>query len=696
MASVRKHRQELKSLQKKDPEFYEFLSRQQEGKELLGFGHEDDELSDDDDALDQDSEEEEEEEEDDDADSSDSEDDDIPAAAAAARATTTTAASSSSSAQHQTQLTVAMIDDIAQRAVMEQDARATRDLVHALRAAVNTAGAGKAAHTEQVLEKMKFAIDSVDVYHRVLIASLRRLPQLLVAEPAQVQAAKRARDADETTVRTTAGLRLRNRRLVQVALSAMLRLLPLLRTRSLQVFAMRCARAWVPLFVPFPKHSKALVKALLSLWATSEDAGVQLVAFLRIRQCALEMPVALAADRVLKGLYVGFLRATKALGGPTSAAGARLGQDASARLALMGNCVVEAAGLHPGLSYRHAFVYIRQLAVHLRAAMTNQTASNKDKVLRWQYVAAVQLWAAVLRAHAGISATTADGAVLLKDLIFPLVQVATGLLRLAAGPSWHPLRLAVVESLVELQWATAQFIPLGGPLLEVITFAVTGRGAAVAGGKTEADHSTKASRRSKAATVESEKLASNLSSLLRIPGAKMGAKSMRDALLSKALALMSDWLRASFQSPAFPELAAPLAAQLRAVAKLAVTRGSGSIFGGGVGASWRNQIRAVVNSLEVQCLAIASARATLGAAPSDTSALATFMAREREDARARHFAKQASTAEQVGQRAKRAALEAAAATASDDEDDLQDAQPAGPLDGRMDDEVKDFDMEDFE
>lgn len=668
-------------------------------------GASDDDASDDEGAAEGSESEGEEEDEDDDESSSDEDDDEADAAQSRAAAAEVTGAPQG------TVLTVSAVEKMAQLAVAEGHTKAVRELVHALRAAAAAAeagGVGGNGKGEADAESLKYSITTVAVYHRVLVAGLRRLPGLLLAAvtgtPAGAKAArgKRQRDEDGPDAKDeppapvfSGGRFARHRTTIRAALGAVLRLLPNLRSRSLSVFALRCLRAWVPLFEPFPKHARSLLKALLSQWTTSEDPGVQLVAFLRLRQCALALPAAMGADRILKGLYVGFLRATRSLGAPTSSAVARQGNDAAARLALMGNCVVEAAGLFPAMTYRHAFVYIRQLAVHLRAALTSPSGSNRDKVLRWQFVSAVRLWCAVLRAHA--AGPSADAAVNpLADLIFPLTQVALGVIRLAPGPAWQPLKLHVLEALVELQWATGSFVPCAQPLIEVATFAVTGKGAT---SPQAAEGNAGGPRKHKPVTAEATRLATMLSSVLRIQSGMLTSPPVRGALLDRALAVLNDWLRVHHTSPAFPEVAGPVMAQLRALAKLATSRRAGAVLAGGVGAGWKARIRAVIVSAEARAAEVARQRSASSLKPTDTEGVASFMAAERKAAAAAFAtAKKAEVAE-VGRQAKRAAMEAAAdGTAGEDA-----PMPFGIVDGGAEDldvegeadEVRDIDMDEF-
>ncbi|KAL6642880.1 hypothetical protein ACP70R_021061 [Stipagrostis hirtigluma subsp. patula] len=81
----------------------------------------------------------------------------------------------------------------------------------------------------------------------------------------------------------------------------------------------------------------------------------------------------------------------------------------------LGNCVRELYGLDPQSAYRHAFVFIRQLAVILKGALTERGPKKKtkgrnkaanqqkkqieksyQKVYDWQYIFCLELWTSVV------------------------------------------------------------------------------------------------------------------------------------------------------------------------------------------------------------------------------------------------------------------------------------------------------------
>ena len=85
-------------------------------------------------------------------------------------------------------------------------------------------------------------------------------------------------------------------------------------------------------------------------------------------------------------------------------------------ISFMRRSLVELLGLDHSLAYYQAFVYIRQLAIHLRNAIT--CSDKKDSLLavyNWQFVHSLELWGALV-GHPGSRDAMAP-------LVYPLVQV---------------------------------------------------------------------------------------------------------------------------------------------------------------------------------------------------------------------------------------------------------------------------------
>ena len=81
-----------------------------------------------------------------------------------------------------------------------------------------------------------------------------------------------------------------------------------------------------------------------------------------------------------QGLYVTFLRYSKFV------------SEANApSIALMGRCIVDAYGLHPHTSYQFMFVYIRELSMRLRAAITTKTKQANQAVYCWQFMNGIKV-----------------------------------------------------------------------------------------------------------------------------------------------------------------------------------------------------------------------------------------------------------------------------------------------------------------
>lgn len=233
---------------------------------------------------------------------------------------------------------------------------------------------------------------------------------------------------------------------------------------DLVVYVLKSLSNYMPYVTPFPRLAENLLKTLTALWSAPIDASedyqvVRLHAFLRIRQLALTQPFPFI-EECLKKLYLAYAQRAKF-------ANAASVTSALPTLTFMGNCLVELYSLDYDSSYQHAFIYIRQLALHLRSAMQKKTQEAMVTVYCWQYLHCLKLWVAVLTEACQSDESGAGGSddQLLRSLVFPLTQVILGTVSLIPSTRYLPLRLHCVRLLQQLAAASEQFIPTTSILL---------------------------------------------------------------------------------------------------------------------------------------------------------------------------------------------------------------------------------------
>ncbi|XP_034827771.1 nucleolar complex protein 2-like [Maniola hyperantus] len=198
----------------------------------------------------------------------------------------------------------------------------------------------------------------------------------------------------------------------------------------------------------FTSISKQALKKLISLWSNSEET-VRVLAFLCILRITRNQQTALL-DLVLKAMYLTYVKNCKFVS-PTTWPG----------INFMRRSLVEMFTLDLNVSYQHVFLYIRQLAIHLRNAIVVQKIENRQAVYNWQFVNSLHLWADLI-------AATSNKAQL-QPLLYPLVMVITNTIKLVPTHQYYPLRFHCVEILMNLSKDTNTFIPVLPFLVEVLT-----------------------------------------------------------------------------------------------------------------------------------------------------------------------------------------------------------------------------------
>lgn len=349
--------------------------------------------------------------------------------------------------------------------------------------------------------------DLVPALHKVL-----RLP-----EPAVVQDESRSFDPTKSHSWKKASV------VVKTYLMNVVKLITAVTEPQLVSVLLRHILFLVPYYVAFPQVAKALLKRLVQLWCEAEES-VRVVAFVCLVRTIRGLPRNYH-DTVLKHMYMSYVRNCK-FTSPTT----------WPLINFMKRSLVEAYSGDEALAYQHAFLYIRQLAIHLRNAMTVRKKDTCKAVYNWQYIHCCLLWCHLL--------ATVSPSKTLQPLVYPLVQTMVGTIQLIPAAKYVPLRFHLVRGLMQLSSGTGVFIPVMPHLLEVCAVVNFGQ-----------KHSAASMR------------PLDLSCVLRVSPAQMKESGFRDAVIETFYELVLEYLSSVSHSVAFPELVLPALVYLKEFSK---------------------------------------------------------------------------------------------------------------------------------
>jgi nucleolar complex protein 2 len=306
---------------------------------------------------------------------------------------------------------------------------------------------------------------------------------------------------------------------------SMMYLLPLLTDSATQKLLLNSTLALVPYFLSFRKFLKTFLKTIIEVWSTSLDEATRITAFLVVRKAAVIGDDGIK-EGCLKALYAGFVKASRQTSAHTIQG-----------INMMKNSAAEVFGLQgmDKVGYQTGFGYIRQLAVHLRNRITNNSKESYKTVYNWQYVHSLDFWSRVLAMHCdGLAEAQAGKESLLRPLIYPLVQVTLGTIRLIPTASYFPLRFFLTRSLLRLSMSTGAYIPLAPIIFEVLA-------------------STEVKKKAKPSTLKPLDFYASI----RAPKSYLKTRVYQDGLAEQVVELLSEFYVLYAKSLAFPELAIP-------------------------------------------------------------------------------------------------------------------------------------------
>jgi nucleolar complex protein 2 len=220
----------------------------------------------------------------------------------------------------------------------------------------------------------------------------------------------------------------------------------------------------------------------------------------------------------------------------------------------MKNSAAEIWGIDQKIGYTTGFTFIRQLAIHLRGNITKPTKDSYKTIYNWQYIHSLDFWSRVLSTHCNSLIEAQDGKESeLRPLIYPVVQITLGVMRLIPTAIYFPLRFQLMRSLIRVSQATGTYIPLASALLEVL-------------------NSTEMKKPPKPSTLKSL----DFSSIIRAPTSYLKTRVYQDCVGEQVIELLSEFFVLWTKSIAFPELQLPVIVMLKRWLRSASSKTSGN------------------------------------------------------------------------------------------------------------------------
>ena len=498
------HKGQLDALAEKDPEFYKYLK--ENDADLLDFNEDDDLV--DVDAL------------------SESDEDGPPTKKQKKNARR----AEDGNERDNSAVTVAMIKTWRESMAEKHSVRAMRQVVLAFRAAVHL--------NDEDDKQFKFSIPDADVYHQVLTVALKGVPPVLNHHlPVKQSAGGKIRISTETPKFKTLSP------LIKTHASSLHYLLSHLSDDATLKLALQSFEPLMPYLLQFRKFLKVIIKSVVLIWSDNSSAeATRITAFLILRRLMVIGDPGIR-DAVLKSTYEGIVKGSRNTTVHTLPG-----------VNLMKNSAAEIWGIDQKVGYTTGFTFIRQLAIHLRGNITKPTKDSYKTVYNWQFVHSLDFWSRVLSTHCNSLVEAQEGKESqLRPLIYPVVQITLGVMRLIPTSIYFPIRFQLMRGLLRISQATRAYIPLASALLEVL-------------------NSAEMRKAPKPAILRPL----DFNSIIRAPASHLKTRVYQDGVGEQVIELFSEFFVLWTKSIAFPELQLPVSVMLKRWLRAASSKATGN------------------------------------------------------------------------------------------------------------------------
>lgn len=461
------------------------------------------------------------------------------------------------------------------KAMVEQHSiRALRQMVLAFRAA---------AHINDEDHKVsKYQIPDPEVYHEVLVTALKHVSTVLTHHlPVKETGAGKLRiPTDSPKFKTLTPL-------IKSHASSVHHLLSHLSDAATLKLTLQSFEPLLPYLLQFRKILKVVIKSVVTIWSDNSAAEASRVtAFLALRRLMVIGDPGIR-EAVLKSTYEGIVKGSRGTTIHTLSG-----------INLMKNSAAEIWGIDQKVSYTTGFTFIRQLAIHLRGNITKPTKDSYKTIYNWQFVHSLDFWSRVLSTHCNSLVEAQNGKESqLRPLIYPVVQITLGVMRLIPTSTYFPLRFQLIRSLLRISHASGTYIPLASVLLEVL-------------------NSAEMKKPPKPATLRPLDFSANI----RAPSSYLKTRVYQDGVGEQVIELFSEFFVLWTKSIAFPELQLPVIVMLKRWLRTASSKSTGN-----KNAKLNQGLLLLVQKLEANARWIEERRNKVQFSPKDRAEVEAFL-----------------------------------------------------------------------
>ncbi|QID85562.1 Nucleolar Complex 2 protein [Saccharomyces pastorianus] len=404
-----------------------------------------------------------------------------------------------------------------------------RNIVSAFKVAVNL-------NKEENIEDYKYAITDEKAFHELMFMVLKDVPHAIQKmAPYKIVKGSRTLPNGGTVSKMSS--------IVKSHAGSLLILLNDITNTETAALILHSVNELMPYLLSYRRILKELIKSIVDVWSTTRELETQIASFAFLINTTKEFKKSML-ETTLKTTYSTFIKSCR-----------KTNMRSMPLINFQKNSAAELFGIDEVVGYQIGFEYIRQLAIHLRNTM-NATTKQSSKVnsaeaykivYNWQFCHSLDFWSRVLSFACQPEKENGRESPL-RQLIYPLVQVTLGVIRLIPTPQFFPLRFYLIKSLIRLSQNSGVFIPIYPLLSEILT---------------------------STAFTKAPKKSVNLAAFdfdhnIKCTQAYLNTRVYQEGLSEQFADLLGDYFALYCKNIAFPELVTPVIISLRRYIKTSI------------------------------------------------------------------------------------------------------------------------------